>query len=419
VIDSAIHITGGVSLGGTVALSGYKHSAVLLTNAALLCQEKPTILSFVPHLKDLEILIKLAEMLDCKCQLSKEQLIVDASQLRFCRLPVNLLQAVHGTTYLVPVLLARMGRAPLFSPGGCRIGNRSIDHVVEILLRMGAVLDPYENQITAPQGLHGIEINLSNRYPYHERSGCTKTALLAGSLARGYTTISYPYLRREVYDLIAFLQQAGADITLEQDAILIQGCDSLKGVPYELPADFLEWSTLILAVASTGGGTITLRPVPPLADFRAELGTIVACGIKVILKDSYCYVYVPSVLNPVEVRCPPVISDLQPLIACALWRADGTSTILDNEWPERFGYVPGLQALGVRLKRAQNVLKIQGTSNLQAAFLQGPDLRATAGLLIAALGASGISQLCGVAHLERGYDNLLGKLRSLGATICC
>jgi UDP-N-acetylglucosamine 1-carboxyvinyltransferase len=418
---SYVSITGGSPLHGDVTISGYKHSAVMLMCAALLCEDGISRLSYIPYLKDVAVIIELAKILGCNYQTleQKHGIAIDATNMENVALDISLLESVHGTIYLLPALLHRIGSSPLFAAGGCQLGansRRSVKHILEILARMGAKIDSSQNRIYAPHGLKGANIDLTDRYPLYERSGCTKIALLAGSLADGVTVIHSPYFRREVQDLVLFLRGAGAEIEVEQNRILLNGKNVLHGNDYKLPTDFLEWATFVFAVASAGG-EISIEPLPPLAEFSAEFDLISSCGIEIMLSDSCCRVCTPNPLSPVEVFCPPVISDFQPLIAAALCKAIGKSSVVDKEWEKRFEYMSGLQTLGAELSMENNTLTIQGPANLSAATLWGTDLRATTSLLIAALGASGTSQLYGIEHLERGYENIIEKLRNLGAVI--
>lgn len=411
----ALIIDGGKHLIGNVTLSGYKHSAVLIANAALLCKGVSKISNF-PLIRDIQVLLQAADALGCSVRLRKEEAVIDSRNSELDASLDDLAGIVHGSLYLIPVLLARSGRVKLFKPGGCRIGRRPTRHVVSVLETMGARRARIKKQewLEAPQGLRGSTFDLREINPT-EHSGRTKTALLAGVLAQGTTKILAPFQAQEIDDLCSFLILSGAQIKRGEEVITVEGQSELYGCTFAIPADFLEFATLSCAVQSAGG-SVCIEPLPPMRFFAKEFDLLAACGVLIKKRENSILVESGNA-HPVQFACPPIYSDLQPIITATLWKADGISTVRDEVWPNRFDHIEGLRRLGATVDRTGNSIYVCGPSTLHGTNLEANDLRSAAAQLVAALGASGTSFLTGVEHLARGYYNLSNKLCALGASI--
>lgn len=412
---TVLSIEGSKHLEGEVSLSGYKHSSVMLINAVLLCKGISK-LSNLPSIRDVALLLEIAETLGCIVRSEADAVIVDSRRLTAHPFLDDRATFVHGSLYLIPVLVARLGRIKLFQPGGCRIGFRPLSHVISTLEEMGAAQVERNGEVwlEAPDGLVGQTFDLSDVHP-QEHSGRTKAALLAGALADGETKIQAPFHAQEIEDLCNFLAQCGVIIDSDENMISLAGQSELRGTNYTVSADFLEWATIACAIQSAGGRAC-IQPSPPQTYFVEEIRLLCNCGIDIQEKDGVTIV-TSDQARPVRFACPPIYSDLQPIITAVLWQAHGESVIGDNVWPERVDHVKGLRRLGVRIKRKNNTIHVMGPSRLFGAKLGANDLRSAAAQLVAALGATGSSTLKGAEHLSRGYSDLPGKLRTLGALI--
>jgi len=408
-------VEGNTPLVGNVALSGYKHSSVVLVNAALLCRGVSRI-SNLPFIQDVSLLLEMAKALGCGVHSGANVVEIGAGNLTANASLDEWATAVHGSLYLIPVLIARVGRVRLFKPGGCQIGERPVEHVISSLEAMGArrVERNGETWLEAPDGLRGATFDLTNIHP-REHSGRTKTALLAGALARGDTQILSPFRGQEIEDLCNFLVRCGTPISRNENAIVISGRLELRGNDYTIPGDFLEFATLACAVQSAGG-VVHIEPSPPQKYFTEEMRLLRNCGLDIEQGKSIATI-TSSQAYPVRFACPPIYSDLQPIVTAVLWQAVGMSIIRDNVWPNRFDHVEGLRRLGAKIERKGNMVRVVGPSLLYGAEVHANDLRSAAALLVAALGAAGTSRLKGAEHLSRGYCDLPGKLRALGASI--
>jgi len=408
-------IEGNRRLAGNVTLSGYKHSSVVLVNAALLC-EGVSRLSNLPFVRDVSLLLEMAKALGCKVCSKADAVEIDARHLTANACLDDWATVVHGSLYLIPVLVARAGQTKLFKPGGCQIGERPVEHVISILEAMGArrVKRNGEMWLEALDGLRGATFDLSRAHP-REHSGQTKAALLAGVLAQGETRIISPFRAQEIEDLCNFLIQSGAQICKDENAITITGQSELEGTDYSIPADFLEFATLACAIQSAGGKA-RIQSVPPQTHFAEEIRLLRRCGIVIQERDGVTII-ASGQAHPIRFTCPPIYSDLQPIVTAVLWQAAGMSVIRDDVWPDRFDHVEGLRRLGTRIERKGNTVRVTGPSLLYGTAIRANDLRSAAALLIAALGATGTSMLEGAEHLSRGYCNLPDKLRTLGASI--
>ena len=410
-----LHVEGRRNLEGNVYLSGYKHSAVVLINAALLLTGV-TKLSNLPKIQDVFCLLRLFEELGCRITIQSNVVEIEASHLCADALGNHVASEIHGSAYLIPTMLAREGQVKVFAPGGCRIGERGIEHILALLEQMGAqrVRRDGELWLEAPRRLNGAVLD-GRRVSPQEHSGYTKTALLAGALADGETEVLYPFLGQEIDDLCNFLQRAGAHLTRDDRAIRLTGQAQLHGAEYEVPPDFLEFVTLACAV-QLAGGQIRVSPSPPWRYFEQEAGLLHRSGLAILETGSGLQITAGRI-SPLEFTCPPVYSDLQPILAAMLVKAEGTSVIIDNVWTKRFDHVSGLRKLGGKIEQDRNQITIVGPAVLNGADLEASDLRSAAAQLIAALAAKGRSTLRGAEHLQRGYSDLPGQLRALGAAI--
>lgn len=411
------NIEGNRRLNGSVKVAGYKHSTVMLLNGAILCRGI-SVLHNVPDITDIKTYSILSNTLGYKIEKDEDLLFIDASSLSKADISPELSQTIHGTVYLWPVLLARTGIVKMFPTGGCKFENRSSTHISDVLQQMGAkVIDKGDHfELVAEKGLIGTEFDFS-KTPANKHSGCTKTAILASIYAEGRTHILNPFQAQEIEDLCSFLRMAGASIEFQENEIMIDGSKSLlKGVEYTLPGDFLEWATLTGAVLSAGGN-IFIESSIPVKYFQPEIDLLRKVGANFSFSSNGSTICSSTPLKSANFQCPPIYSDLQPIMTAILCLAHGESWIEDLVWPDRTDHLEGLRLLGGDARQIDEKIFVKGPSFLKGNDLFAKNLRSAAALLIAAIGAEGRSTLIGIDHLTRGYSNLIEKLVKLGAKI--
>ena len=405
------------ALHGTVRISGAKN-AVLPILAACLLTEEPCTITNVPALTDV---MEMAELLEefgaetsydgltetmriCSETLSNQQ----AAEKNACAMRASFLAAGP--------LLARCHQAALPLPGGCPIGSRPVDLHLKGFSIMGAVhkLEHGVVELSAKNGLRGKRVYLD--FP---SVGATENIMMAATLAKGTTTIENAAAEPEICDLADFLRKMGAEITGDgTDTIVIQGQKRLHGATHNVISDRIEAGTFMTAAAITGGDIL-------LEQVRQEhltpvIAKLTECNAKTEVTSSGLRVYRKGRLRPIQLKTMPYPgfpTDMQPQVAAALCLAQGTSIITDSVWNSRFRYTDEFKRMGAQIQVDGNLAIIEGVERLTGAQLEACDLRAGAAMLIAALAAHGISEITNVQYIERGYEDVIGKIRSIGGNI--
>lgn len=432
---------GGRPLNGAATVSGFKHSLVTVVAAACTAR-KPVLIRNCPDIAETSILAEIVRDLGGEAIRVGDCLSVDGSGLRNPELSNRLADRIHGVVYLLPALLRRCGAARVPAAGGCQIGEgpggrRPVEQYLSVLRRFGA-----RSQCTADGSievsaarLRGCEIDLldytSDRHlrtgPLY--SGATKMALLTAVQADGVTVLRNPYPKPDVSDAVSVLRQVGADIEPAADGSLIVRGDGGSGLRHPadhvLLPDLIEVVTLIAACSLFGSAAIEISGGDMKRAARAlapEFDVLDRFGVRVDIAGSKLVVHPADVLRPADftVASHGVFSDSQPFLALLAAHAAGQTRITETVWPNRFGYVPGLAALGIRLSADGSRLVVDGPWGRRCAGqrIAGADLRAAAVLLVAALGVRGTTIIGGTEHLARGYADLPATLRALGASIC-
>jgi UDP-N-acetylglucosamine 1-carboxyvinyltransferase len=430
-------IEGGHPIGGSVAAGGFKHAMVPMLVASA-CVDGELTLENVPDIEDARVLASILTRLGARVERGRGRITIESSGLSSGRVPDELSRRIHGSLYLVPTLLARCGEVDLGTAGGCQIGNpdergeRPWRHVVEVLEQFGAHFDLSQGRIrgrtngyrattidvaafsTAPGQLRGPKV-----------SGATKTALLAAALARGTSVILNPYRRPELEELIALLRDGGVAIDDGGDRIEVEGRPSLRAVSRRLMPDLIELVTFAAcathmrcAIRLTGFDADRVR-----SQLAGELACLSEMGVPISWARDAFTVHgdrVDVVRGGIEVVAAlgSIYSDSHPLFALMLLSGDRPSVVHDKVWIHRFDYAAGLRQLGCRIEPDVGSVRVfPGRPSLAGQRVKGPDLRSAAVLTLAALGVSGRTTVEGTAHLDRGYDDLVGKLRALGARV--
>ncbi|HET8662500.1 MAG TPA: hypothetical protein VFM55_26460 [Micromonosporaceae bacterium] len=437
---SALRVNGGTPLSGSVRPSGFKHSLVTVLSAAA-AAAAPVRVTNCPDIAETAVLTELLGELGATVRRSASTLVVDGSTIDGSVVDLAGADRIHGAVYLVPALLCRTGRARVATGGGCRIGDgpagwRPVEQYVGVLRRFGAqagILPDGDLDVSAGR-LRGCELDLLDYTSDRHRrsgplySGATKMALLAAAVAEGTSTIRNPYPKPDVTDLVTVLRQLGADIeTSDADTLVVRGAGPgalCHDAEHALVPDLIEVVTWISAAATVAGSDLRITGddlARATAALAPELAVLERMGVTVQHTADELVVRAEQPLRATEVTVAShdVYSDSQPFLALLAAHAVGTSHITETVWSGRFGYVPGLCALGARMRERHGVLRVDGPYPPSRAgrHVHATDLRAAAVLVLAALGVPGPTVLHGVHHLARGYQDLPATLRTLGADI--
>lgn len=414
------------SLNGEIKLSGFKHSVVPILCSSLLSDEE-IYLNNIPMVEDIKIILKIIR--DWGVNISFRQnerrvIIQKTSELNINSNNIDLLRKVHGTLYLIPVILRIKGHVCFPRKlGGCSIGNRPIVNIAYVLRKMGCKVKISKEYIEIKKLKEPYEVNISLNFNSKWdkfRSGATKTALIYGVLSRMKIRLLNAYLRPEIVDLINFLNTIGAKIkyNFKNREIVIQGVERLKGSEYHISSDYLELLTFLCAVGITKGSEITIYNVPNLKGCHKEIEICKKMGVRLVLKGSYVIAKSPQKIHACNFSTENVSTDIQPIFSTVLSLAKGFSYVKEIVWEKRFGFASELRKMGAKIYRInENMIKIEGVSQLLGNIVKGKDTRTTAALIIAGLAAKGATTIKNGNHLERGYENLLNKLKTIGADI--
>jgi UDP-N-acetylglucosamine 1-carboxyvinyltransferase len=398
-------------LRGEVRVSGAKNSVLRLMAATLLTGERVTIQNYPAGLLDAIVHAGMLEHLGKSCRVDGDALVVEEPAELGSRLDWQG-RSIRNTLLVLGALTARTGRGAVPLPGGCNLGDRKYDLHELVLRSLGAKVWTEDDMLCAeaPDGLRGADIHLPIR-----STGATENALLCGSLASGETRIWNPHVRPEILDLIKLLRAMGAEITVHgQESIRVRGARRLGGAQHWTIADNMEALTWMIGATITGGD-VTIHNFPradlevPLIFLRESGARFYTCDDSIIVRGGTCY--------PVEISTGPypgINSDMQPLFAVYGACAKGKSTIVDLRFPDRYGYRDELAKMGVRSSVANGALLIDGGGSHHGADVTALDLRAGIALTLLGLVAKGETRIHEAWQIERGYNDIVGKLLSLG-----
>lgn len=412
----ALIIGGGKPLRGTVSVCGAKN-AVLPVMAAAVAHGGTYILHNCPDITDVSLAGEIIRHLGGQVLRQEQMLWVDTSNVCRWQIPAALMARMRASVLFLGALLARFGRAVLTVPGGCPLGRRPIDLHLEALAQMGAGVCLYENEIRCEAArLHGCVIEL----PFPS-VGATENAMVAATACHGTVRILGAAREPEVADLARFLRAAGAEIAGEGTGELtIHGGAAMGSTSHTVLPDRIETATLLCAAAGCGGEIVLQKTdgmlLLPVVETLEQAGCQAECAADEIRLSSSGKLHA---CDDVETApYPGFPTDAQALVMAAMLRAKGSVRFSESVFERRFGHVPQLRKFGADIETAGSTALVQGVPQLFGTQAEGGDLRAAAALVIAALQAEGKSEITGLKHLDRGYDNLEGKLRLLGADIC-
>ena len=409
-------IKGGQPLVGELQISGAKNAVLPILSATLLA-ETESVISNVPHLRDVTTTMSLLAQLGASLTLDERmKILVDPSSVNSQTAPYELVKTMRASILVLGPLLAKYGKAVVSLPGGCAIGARPVDIHLSGLRAMGAEIDVEEGYINARSGrLQGAHIVLD----IVSVTG-TENLLMAACLAEGTTILENAAREPEVVDLTNFLIKMGANIEgAGTSTITIEGVETLQGCEYRVLPDRIEAGTFLCAAAITGGKVKIKRVDPATLDSVVaklrETGAEVSCFDDAIELDMHGKR--PLAVDVRTAPYPGFPTDMQAQFVALNAVADGASTVVETIFENRFMHVQELQRLGADIQIQGNTAIIKGVDRLMAAPVMATDLRASASLIIAALVAQGETMVDRIYHLDRGYERIEEKLTQIGATI--
>ena len=414
IVEKHIVIEGNHQLNGDIKIKGAKNAVLKQMVLPLLASGKYEI-SNVPNITDVTYMREVLSYLGIKSSFEDSTLIIDSPEDIGIETPYELVQKMRASIVILGPLLARKGKAMIAFPGGDQLGPRPVQMHLDALEKMGANFHlEHGVLIGETDGLKGVEINL----PYAS-VGATENTLLAAVLAEGKTVIENAAREPEIVDIVKMLKNMGAQISGEGTSeITIEGVPSLNPTNHDVVGDRVVAGTFIAAIASTNGsGSIIGINASTLP---MEIKKFQEIGININIDDNSLTVEATNKYSAIELSTlpfPGVATDLQPIFGAALLKAEGTSIITENVYDQRFQWIPEVQRMGSNIQTGWQHAMIKGVKSLSGAPVNSTDIRTGASLIVAALQAEGESQITGVDHIDRGYEDIVSSLDSIGAVI--
>ena len=409
-------INGGKPLCGDVTISGAKNAAVAIIPAAVMA-DGPCRIENVPKINDVTLQLEILEELGAKIRVINATTIeIDASKIRNVRAPYDLIRKIRASYYLIGALLGKYNHAEVALPGGCDFGVRPIDQHVKGFEALGATVEIKNGIIhaDAPNGLSG-----ANVYFDVVSVGATINIMLAAARAAGQTVLENAAKEPHIVDVANFLNSLGADIKgAGTDVIKIRGVENLRGGMYSIIPDQIEAGTYMAAVAAAGGNVLIKNVIPK--HLECITAKLVEMGVEIEEFDDAVRVRRYKPLERTNIKTlpyPGFPTDMQPQLTVALSLANGTSIVTEGVWSNRYRYVDELKRMGAKISVDGKVAIVEGVDHLMGAPIRACDLRAGAALVIAGLAAKGVTVVEDISHIERGYEEIVEKLTSLGADI--
>ena len=414
----SFQIEGGVPLKGDVQVGGSKNAALPLMAACLLTRE-PVRLRRVPRTSDIGNMVKVLQALGMSVEWSgAETLDLRVTDEQSYTAPRDITEAMRGSICVLGPLLARRNAAQMAQPGGCKIGERPVGAHLSGFEALGARVDETDTTITvSARRLRGAEVDMS--VPSGSTVLGTANVLCAAILARGRTVIRHAAREPEIQDLAALLNHLGASVRgAGTSDIEVDGVEELHGGDFEIIPDRIEAGTLVIAAAITGGDVridgMCGAHLGVVFDVLTQMGVLMAeDGAGCRVRGTGRFRAADVVTRPF----PGFPTDMQAQVTALMCLAEGASHVRETIFPQRFWHVAELRRMGARIEQSGAEATILGVERLHGASVCASDLRASAGLLLAALAADGRTEIRDIHHIDRGYEQIENKLRSLGARI--
>ncbi|HDE3276995.1 TPA: UDP-N-acetylglucosamine 1-carboxyvinyltransferase [Staphylococcus aureus] len=413
-----IVIKGGNKLTGEVKVEGAKNAVLPILTASLLASDKPSKLVNVPALSDVETINNVLTTLNADVTYKKDEnaVVVDATMTLNEEAPYEYVSKMRASILVMGPLLARLGHAIVALPGGCAIGSRPIEQHIKGFEALGAEIHLENGNIyaNAKDGLKGTSIHLD--FP---SVGATQNIIMAASLAKGKTLIENAAKEPEIVDLANYINEMGGRITgAGTDTITINGVESLHGVEHAIIPDRIEAGTLLIAGAITRGDIFVRGAIKEhMASLVYKLEEM---GVELDYQEDGIRVRAEGELQPVDIKTlphPGFPTDMQSQMMALLLTANGHKVVTETVFENRFMHVAEFKRMNANINVEGRSAKLEGKSQLQGAQVKATDLRAAAALILAGLVADGKTSVTELTHLDRGYVDLHGKLKQLGADI--
>ncbi|MCF7875651.1 UDP-N-acetylglucosamine 1-carboxyvinyltransferase [Candidatus Bipolaricaulota bacterium] len=405
-------IQGGKSLEGSIDVPGAKNSALPLI-AATLITDKSIHLKNVPGLKDVKTMLQMVQELGKRVESTGSNSVRISGAVSNNEAPMELVRKMRASFLVLAPLICRTGKAEVPLPGGCNIGTRPVDLHLEGLKDLGATIEQRDGKIIArADKLQGSDIFFD--YP---SVGATEQLLMAAVGARGRTRLYNGAQEPEIRDLAEFLNELGANVSLDGSIINVEGGQEFNGTTYEVLPDRIAAGTYMLAVGATGGSVnVESVDIPSLKPLTLKLKK---AGLKIVEGDNSIRIEKterPENLEVITLPYPGFPTDLQAPITSMLTLAKGKSVIKETVFDSRFGHVAELSKMGADISVTNSsTVFVEGKNSLRGTEVEATDIRAGAALVIAGLAGEGKTEITGLKHLDRGYSKLLEHLQEIGA----
>ncbi|WP_026907705.1 UDP-N-acetylglucosamine 1-carboxyvinyltransferase [Paucisalibacillus globulus] len=411
-----IIVRGGQQLNGNVYVEGAKNAVLPVIAASILASEGNSVIHEVPALADVYTINEVIRNMNADVEFNNNIVVVNASKQLKTEAPFEYVRKMRASVLVLGPLLARYGHANVAMPGGCAIGSRPIDLHLKGFEAMGAKVHVGNGfvEATVDGRLQGAKIYLDV-----PSVGATENIMMAAALAEGKTIIENAAKEPEIVDLANFINKMGGRVIgAGTETIRIEGVETLHGAVHSIIPDRIEAGTFMIAAAITGGNILIENAVSE--HLRPLIAKLEEMGVTIIEEGNGLRVIGPDVLKATDVKTlahPGFPTDMQSQIMALMLCAHGTSMITETVFENRFMHVEEFRRMNAKMKIEGRSVIIDGPSELQGAEVAATDLRAAAALILAGLRAEGLTRVTELKHLDRGYVDFSGKLRSLGADI--
>ena len=411
---SKLIIQGGKKLEGEVQISGSKNAALPIIAGTVLIKGKTTLYN-VPNIQDVQTMFEIIKDIGGKVTKKNNKIIIDTSKIHTYEIPETLMRKMRSSVILAGAIIGKYKKANFSYPGGCEIGSRPIDLHLKGFEKLGInIKEEYGEIICEADKIVGTQIHLD--FP---SVGATENIILASCLAEGVTVLTNAAKEPEIEDLVKFLNKAGAKIKgAGTDRVEIIGVKKLTEVSYNIMPDRIEAGTYLVAGAITGGNlkvtNLNSNHIEPILNKLEEAG----CVLKI--EKNAVEIKSTKRIKAVDIKTMPYPgfpTDMQSIFGALLTTAKGTSIITENIFESRYKYVQELNRMGAKINVEGRTAVVKGTKKIQGASVVASDLRGGAALVLEALVAKGVTQVDNVHYILRGYENIVDKLKNLGAKI--
>ena len=415
-MEETIVIKGGRRLEGEIYLQGSKNSSLPVLAATVLV-DGVSVIHNCPDLSDVTAAVKILEHLGCTVTRQGSTLTVDSRFITGQSIPDTLMREMRSSIVFLGSILGRTGQVRLSSPGGCEIGLRPIDLHISSLKAMGINIDESRGSITCKKEKKRSDTVISLSFP---SVGATENIILAGAVGEGRTVILNAAREPEIRDLASFLNSCGCKVELTgQGTVIIDAVERLHGTTHRIIPDRIAALTYLSSVAVTGGDVLITNT--DTDDYRTVLPFFEGAGCEITDNKNQIRVKMnrrPRALDDIRTMpYPGFPTDAQAPLMTVACLARGTSMIVENIFEGRFKHVGELVRMGAKIKLEGRVALIDGVESLYGTRVECPDLRAGAALVVAGLAAKGVTTVCSVGHIDRGYENIEVCFKRIGADI--